>query len=212
MVHPGTNRLVRQYDSSLRQQILDVARAQGEPQMQPDRLSDGLGREAAAVIADCLALSDQKLPHLVAVVVSGHSNSFRYFNCSPERIGRVARACSVDRCVSRHPQPNRRYLDSTVRSDEPRLQSRCEAQRRPSVWFGARVGASHSSRGLRAVCRICAARRDLGRTHPAQHRRPVEYWRCDAPSFVDDGAALRWLDGDPRPRPMEEDQCHSTEV
>ena len=72
MVHPATNPLVRQYNSSLREQILDVARAQGEPQIQPDRLSDGLGREAAAVIADCLALADQKLPHLVAVVISGH--------------------------------------------------------------------------------------------------------------------------------------------
>ena len=44
----------------------------------------------------------------------------------------------------------------------------------------------------------------------------VEYWRCGAleqqsesPPLVDDGAALRWPDG---PRPMEEDQCHSTEA
>jgi hypothetical protein len=29
--------------------------------------------------------------------------------------------------------------------------------------------------------------------------------------LVDD-AALRWLDGDPRPTPLEEDRCHSTEV
>jgi hypothetical protein len=47
----------------------------------------------------------------------------------------------------------------------------------------------------------------------------VEYWRCDAPGqqsesppFVGDGAALRWPDGGPRPTPMEEDQCHSTEA
>jgi hypothetical protein len=40
----------------------------------------------------------------------------------------------------------------------------------------------------------------------------VEYWRCDAlgrqsesPLLVGDGAAPRWPDGGPRPRPMEED-------
>ena len=47
----------------------------------------------------------------------------------------------------------------------------------------------------------------------------VEYWQCDAlgpqsefTPLVDDGAALRWPDGGPRPRPMEEDRCHSTEA
>jgi hypothetical protein len=47
----------------------------------------------------------------------------------------------------------------------------------------------------------------------------VEYWRCHAygphgefAPLVDDGAAIQWPDRSPRPTPMEEDLCHSTEA
>jgi hypothetical protein len=51
------------------------------------------------------------------------------------------------------------------------------------------------------------------------HYAIVEYWRCDTigqqseftPPGVD-GVALRWPDGGRRPRPMEENRCHSTEA
>jgi hypothetical protein len=36
--------------------------------------------------------------------------------------------------------------------------------------------------------------------------------KASSPPLFDDGAALRRPDGDPRPRPMEKDRCHSTEV
>jgi hypothetical protein len=39
-------------DSKFRQQIFDVAKAQCEPEIEPDRLLDDLGREAVATIAD----------------------------------------------------------------------------------------------------------------------------------------------------------------
>ena len=52
MVHPAAHRLIGNHDSAFRQQILDVAEAQGEPDIKPDRLLDDLGREAVAAIAD----------------------------------------------------------------------------------------------------------------------------------------------------------------
>ena len=36
--------------------------------------------------------------------------------------------------------------------------------------------------------------------------------KASSPPLVDDGPAVRWPDGGPRPRSMEEDRCRSTEV
>src|SRR5208283_4454603 len=52
MVHPAAYRLIGHHDSAFRWQILDVAEAQGEPNIKPDRLLDDFGREAVAAIAD----------------------------------------------------------------------------------------------------------------------------------------------------------------
>jgi hypothetical protein len=52
MVHPAAHGLIGDLDSTLGQQILDVAEAQGEPDIKPDRLLDHLGRKAVAAIAD----------------------------------------------------------------------------------------------------------------------------------------------------------------
>ena len=75
---------------------------------------------------------------------------------------------------------------------------------RPVTFDDDRLGG----RGSRPTPASCCARYAI-----------VEYWRCDAlgqqsefTPLVDDGAALRWPDGGPRPTPMEEDRCHSTEA
>src|ERR1019366_1504206 len=52
MVHPAAHGLIGDQDPTLSQQILDVAEAQGEPDIKPDRLLDDFGREAVAAIAD----------------------------------------------------------------------------------------------------------------------------------------------------------------
>src|ERR1700730_14960094 len=52
MVHPAAHRLIGNQDPTLSQQILDVAEAQGEPDIKPDRLLDDFGREAVAAIAE----------------------------------------------------------------------------------------------------------------------------------------------------------------
>ena len=52
MVHPAAHGLVGDQDAAFRQQILDVAEAQREPDIKPDRLLDDFGREAVAAIAD----------------------------------------------------------------------------------------------------------------------------------------------------------------
>ena len=51
MVDPAADRLVGDRDAALRQQIFDVAKAQGEPEIEPDRLLDDLRREPVPIVA-----------------------------------------------------------------------------------------------------------------------------------------------------------------
>jgi hypothetical protein len=52
MVHPAANRLVGDRNPALGEQIFDVAKAQCEPEIEPDRLLNDLGREPVSVVAD----------------------------------------------------------------------------------------------------------------------------------------------------------------
>ncbi len=54
MVHPTPNRLVGHRQSAFRQQILDVAQAEGEPEIEPYCLVNDLGREPISGVADFL--------------------------------------------------------------------------------------------------------------------------------------------------------------
>jgi hypothetical protein len=51
MVYPAPNGLVGDHDPAFRQQIFDVAEAQREPEIEPDRVLDDFGRKAIAAIA-----------------------------------------------------------------------------------------------------------------------------------------------------------------
>jgi hypothetical protein len=50
LVAPATDRFVRDRDTTLEQQLLDVARAQAEPEISANRAADDDGREAVTVI------------------------------------------------------------------------------------------------------------------------------------------------------------------
>src|SRR5271157_374432 len=52
MIHPTPNRLVRYRHSALRQQILDVTQAEGEPEIEPYCLLNDLRRETIPGVAD----------------------------------------------------------------------------------------------------------------------------------------------------------------
>jgi hypothetical protein len=52
--HPAPNGLVGDHNAALRQQILDVTKAQREPEIEPDRLSDDFGWEPGSLVADFL--------------------------------------------------------------------------------------------------------------------------------------------------------------
>src|SRR5271166_2308715 len=52
MVHPTPNGFVRHRHSAFRQQIFDVAQAEGEPEVKPYRLLNDLGRETIPAVAD----------------------------------------------------------------------------------------------------------------------------------------------------------------
>ena len=51
MVHPTPNRLVGHRHSAFRQQIFDVTQAEGEPEVEPYRSVNDLGREAVSDVA-----------------------------------------------------------------------------------------------------------------------------------------------------------------
>src|SRR5260370_4098760 len=50
--HPAPHRFVGDIEPSFGQQFLDIAVAQGEVEIEPDRVLDDLGREAMAAVAD----------------------------------------------------------------------------------------------------------------------------------------------------------------
>jgi hypothetical protein len=50
LVAPAADRLLRDCDTPLEQQFLDVPQAQAEPKISPNRAADDDGREAVAVI------------------------------------------------------------------------------------------------------------------------------------------------------------------
>ena len=52
MIHPASDRLIRDPNRALREQIFDVAQAQREPELEPNRLLNDLGREPVAGVAD----------------------------------------------------------------------------------------------------------------------------------------------------------------
>jgi hypothetical protein len=52
MVHPAPNGLIRDRNAAFCQQIFDVTKAQGKPQIEPDRLLDDFGGEPLPFVAD----------------------------------------------------------------------------------------------------------------------------------------------------------------
>src|SRR5215469_5861113 len=50
--HPAAHRFVGDIEPSFGQQFLDIAVAQGEAEIKPDRVLDDLGREAMAAVAE----------------------------------------------------------------------------------------------------------------------------------------------------------------
>src|SRR5271156_4421407 len=52
MIHPASDCLVRNCNSALREQILDITEAEGEPEIEPDRLVNDLRWEAIPGVAD----------------------------------------------------------------------------------------------------------------------------------------------------------------
>jgi hypothetical protein len=51
VVHPAANSFVGYHDTAFRQQIFDVAEAQGKPDVKPDRLLDDFQREPVPFVA-----------------------------------------------------------------------------------------------------------------------------------------------------------------
>src|SRR5208282_6693787 len=52
MIHPASDCLVRNCNSALREQVLDVAKAEGEPEIEPDRLANDLRWKSISGVAD----------------------------------------------------------------------------------------------------------------------------------------------------------------
>src|SRR6516225_9719654 len=83
--HPSAHRFVGDIEPAFGQQFLDIAVAQGESEIEPDRVLDDLGREAMAAVAERShvdILSDTPLaPDLVSVTMRSR---YRDVVASPE--------------------------------------------------------------------------------------------------------------------------------
>ena len=63
---PCSNRLVRHGDAPLGQKVFGVPEAQAEPVVQPDRVTDDLGRKSVSVVAGGLGDDQPTLPGAVS--------------------------------------------------------------------------------------------------------------------------------------------------
>ena len=54
MIYPASDCFIGDRNPAFRQQIFDIAKAQGEPEIKPDRLLNDLGRISVSVVADFL--------------------------------------------------------------------------------------------------------------------------------------------------------------
>ena len=64
---PLPNGLIRDYDPALRQQILDISKAQAEPMVEPNGMADDIRRKSMSVIVGSIAGHEtvcQRLPQL----------------------------------------------------------------------------------------------------------------------------------------------------
>ncbi len=59
---PGSNAFVGYGDATLREQILDISKAQSEAMVQPDGMADDLGWESVSAVAWCLGAHRGSLP------------------------------------------------------------------------------------------------------------------------------------------------------
>src|ERR1700722_5826512 len=69
VVHPAAHGLVRDRDPALRKQILDVTKAEREPEIEPNRLMYDLWREPISSVAD--------FPHTLGYSAYVHPTSSR---------------------------------------------------------------------------------------------------------------------------------------
>src|SRR5271156_284766 len=87
MVHPTPNRLIGHRHSAFRQQIFDVAQAEGEPEVEPYRLVNDLRRETISAVADFL--------HPLGYSATGRT-------ASPTPLDNASPIISSGACAQRH--------------------------------------------------------------------------------------------------------------
>src|SRR5258708_40111689 len=78
VVHPAAHGLVGDRDPALRKQILDVTKAEREPEIEPNRLINDLWREPISGVAD--------FPHTLGYSAYVHPTSYRRRDNAVQRV------------------------------------------------------------------------------------------------------------------------------
>src|SRR5271169_5226273 len=111
MVHPTPNRLIGHRRPAFRQQIFDVAQAEGEPEVEPYRLVNDLRRETISAVADFL--------HPLGYSATGRTASPTRRDNAPGAIGGGSRAslalhptCPLSKSTASRGIANRRSIMS----------------------------------------------------------------------------------------------------
>jgi hypothetical protein len=89
IIHPAPNALTRNHNPALRQQVFYIAKAQGESEVEPNRLLDDLLWEAISVIAD--------FPHSLGYPAAGPPASSKRRDNARRTKGETT---SVSRCAT----------------------------------------------------------------------------------------------------------------
>src|ERR1700688_4168929 len=89
VVHPAAHGLVRDRDPALRKQILDVTKAEREPEIEPNRLMYDLWREPISGVAD--------FPHTFGYSAYVHPTSYRRAEKASRRFFPLCRRLGRDR-------------------------------------------------------------------------------------------------------------------
>ena len=131
--HPAPHRFVGDVEPSFGQQFLDIAIAQGEEEIQPDRVLDDLGRKAMTAVAErshADILSDTPLaPDRVSVTMP-LEDMWRELEAGDRSPARISAGCALQARRTQLPE----MAAAAKPSEQPRTEScvvsgngRCEA-------------------------------------------------------------------------------------
>ena len=139
MIYPASDCFLRNYNSALREQILDVTKAtKREPEIEPDRLVNELRREPISVWLPSRRRRDNAVADRGALAKTPPKANRKWKCCFPFRtaIGTPSSACLVDRKTSAAAQRDTTETPTTFSRRLHRHDRQPRGRGRDDFWEG----------------------------------------------------------------------------